>query len=409
MHILSTIALLFSVFLGIRSVHGQQAAGFQCRSSENATAIDVASGSFDEIFPGDSNGSCSKNGKFLAPESIHWHIYSTTQSTAVKISMYPPGLVAPSISDRKLTFSIQDDALRDLSKGDSVQAGVNLYIPADWLKKISVGGIDEIVEIIHNANVTTTTPLQVSDSGVDNLVSIISPNVPVSYRGSGVDIVAHIEAASGSSIDLSGVDNTVNIKTVDNLNVEMSGIDQQVWIEGSYDQVKMTGIDGDVRVNGVIGCDNVSKKGIDNSCKTTDEVLTVPELACLADTEAVKYSCATWVWWNQRTIGVAVGALLLLTLIVGLCIFCCCRCCGNTRSRNQRNYPVGPVVTKVVTSSTVEHHNHANPGKHNVQTEVVEPEILVLDTTSSSTTGRDVAATDKDLIRVETGVGYTID
>jgi hypothetical protein len=126
----------------------------------------------------------------------------------------------------------------------------------------------------------------------------------------------YLEAASGSSIDISGVDQTVRVKTVDNLNVKMSGVDRDDI------QIQMPGVDNKAYVNGNSGCDDVTTPGVDNNCYITEKTVSFPELECVASTKVVNWSA----WSVSDTTAVACGIVLgVLVVAIFGCVFCCCR------------------------------------------------------------------------------------
>jgi hypothetical protein len=105
----------------------------------------------------------------------------------------------------------------------------------------------------------------------------------------------------------------------------MSGVDQKVYIDGGYEKIKMSGVDNRAYVNGENRCDNIESSGVDNGCSTTEAIVVVEALSCLASTKIGKYSCN----WLAISAGaaIAVGAVLLVLLVL-LCIGCCYCCCG---------------------------------------------------------------------------------
>jgi hypothetical protein len=291
---------------------------FQCGVPELAEEMNVDK-DFDTIAP---QGDCQSNGGFLVPKTIHWHIYAIPDGEVPRLSMFPEDLVEPYVSGGSLKFDFQEHALQGLSKGDRIKTAVNLYIPVSQLKKISISGVNQNIEVINDNPSFELESITIKDSGVDNRLYVTSPYSKVHYKGSGVDSSVQVEAASGSSIDISGVDQDVWIKTGEGLNVKMSGVDQKVYIEGGYEKIKMSGVDNTAYVNGENRCNNIERSpGLDNDCSTTEATVVVEALSCLASTKVGEYGCNFGD--NSTGAAIAVGAVLLVLLIL-LCIACCC-------------------------------------------------------------------------------------
>jgi hypothetical protein len=425
------ILIIISLFLG-----GAQAQGtdFQCRKLDATQDLDITK-SFDSVAPGLAVDNCKKQ-KSLVPKIMHWHVISIPAGEPARISTFPEGLVTPFVKSGTLKFDIQKDVMDGFQKGDTIEAGVSIFLPPNQMKKVIIEGVDVVVEIMNNLTSSELESLMIECSGVDNTVYVSSPNARVEYEGSGVDITAIIEAASGSSIDLSGVDQSVRIKTGDDLDVTMSGIDQELTIEGAYNKIESSGIDNKISVNGPTRCDNIDNSGISNSCSTTDEVVMVPELSCLASSKVQKWKCSNWGWSTSAAVGGGIALLVVLILLCGLSCWGCYKCCGGghqeqtmepnqgqgakqSHAKQPNASGTGPGAeeggTGVLEAEVISHTSMDDQASHgdnqsrfNDQTAsksatldspVLEAEIIV-----DGTNDRDARA-EKDLIAAETGLG----
>jgi hypothetical protein len=305
----------------LQSVLGQE--DFQCGVLEAAQVLKVTK-DFDTVAP---EATCrSRRCKILAPNTVHWHVYTIPDGETPRYSMFPDNLVEPYVEGSVLKWAWNKEGLQGVNKGDKIQAGVNLYIPASKMKRIKATHVDGVVEIINTDPSSALESIFIQDTGVDNTLYVSSPASKVQYKGSGVDATLYLEAASGSSIDISGVDQTVRVKTVDDLNVKMSGVDQKVVIDGGESgddiQIQMSGVDNKAYVNGNSGCDDVTTSGVDNNCYITEKTVSFPELECLASTKVVNWSS----WSVSDTAAVACGIVLgVLVVAIFGCVFCCCR------------------------------------------------------------------------------------
>jgi hypothetical protein len=328
------ISLVFLLTLLSSVVLGQDVSDdFQCGVIDVAQELNVDK-NFDTVAP-EPTCDWDWESHFLSPNTIHWHVYVIPDGDVPHISMTPTSIVEPYVSGSTLKFRMKN-VLDGMHKQDRVQAAVNLYIPANQMKSIQISGVDQVVEIVHMVNDTEVESINIRDSGVDNQMYASLPYTKVYYKGSSVDSSTELQAASGSTVDISGVDQTLKIKTGDELKVKMSGVNQRVYIDGDYTDISMSGVDNKVYVNGPSRCDHISKSGVDNNCQVTEDTVTVRQVECLANTKVGYYRCG----WNSlstgATVGLSVGAvtLFILCCVAGGCgIRACCR------QRQGSNFP----------------------------------------------------------------------
>jgi hypothetical protein len=327
--------------------------------------------------------------KQLMPKHTHWHIYAIPDGELPRYSSIPEGFLKPKVSGSTLELVAQDDVLEEdlgYSKGDKMEAAVNLYIPVSQLRNIRVDGVDSFVEIIvtedllgddiiNNSTTSDDLPtINIRASGVDSRLYVNTPYSKVKYTGSGVDNTAVVEAGTGSSVVLSGVDQSLKIKSDYLSSVRLSGVDQYMLIEGTYEKVTMSGVDGNLRVNGETGCNAIDMTGVKSNCKTSSqETVTVPILTCTADTKAVQ-ACSKNGWCLST--GATIGVVLALFVVVVLCVWLCVRCCGCGR-RGRHSNPPAPTTTadqEVKQSSSPKASTQQVPNGNWVEAEVIEVE-----------------------------------
>jgi hypothetical protein len=351
--ILAALALL------IVAVMAQDDTSFQCGVPDDDNLKEISDTNFDTIQTHYKINWLGGN-RHLMPQKTNWHIYAIPDGEVPRYSSVPEGFVKPKISGSTLEFPAQEDSLKDLgySKGDKIKAAVNLFIPVSQLRNIRVSGVDESVEIIVTdelllGDITNSTAflptINIRVSGVDSRLYVNTPYSKVKYTGSGVDNTAIVEAATGSSVDLSGVDQSLSIKSDFLDSVKVSGVDQYLLIEGTYGKIRVSGVDGQIRVNGEKGCNTVDGSGddysgVDNRCKTTEETVTVPTLACLAESKVIYAGTST---------GAIVGIVIGVLAVVALCIGGCGAACGCFRSRRSQTKQAGPKA-EIPTGSWVE-------------------------------------------------------
>ena len=295
---------------------------------------------------------CDWNDAFdlLMPKTVHWHIYAIPNGQAPRFSVVPEGLLQAKISNNgRLELEQEPDILQELgyAKGNRIQAGVHVFIPVSQLQNIQIDGTDQSVEVVVDdaalfAGDTVEPPtIRIANSGVDTLLYVKAPFSKVEYSASGVDNTAILEAASGSSIDLSGVNQDVRIKCESVAEVDMSGVDQNCLVQGDYESARLSGVDGVLLVNNIDNnatngdaCHTVDRSGVDTKCRATTETVSVPELDCLSDTTIILASGLTKGGW----VGVILAVIVVLGACIGSCVFCCCR---PGRRSAQYPYPKG--------------------------------------------------------------------
>lgn len=340
------LTVLTAQFL-LPSASGQQEENpdFQCDVPENAQEINITSSSGDFSTVAIGGGNCG----FLVPKEIYWHVYAMEEGSSPKHSMFPPGLVKAEIGGGTLRYTVQD-VLKGYAEGDSVQAGVNLYIPLDMMKTIILDGVGQWVEVYLNSSLLADMdhsgrdPIRIDDSGVDSHLLVLSPYLKVDVVGSGVDNTMIMEVASDSSLDLSGVDQQVSIKCPEGLEIRMTGVSQDVVVEGQLSHAVMDGVDGVVEVNNGMenACANVTTSGVASKCKATDDAVVVPALPCLSDTVAGYVSSWYWPLSTGASIGLAIGILVVASLSLFGCIYCACKGCRNNRAQKASDYNSNP-------------------------------------------------------------------
>jgi hypothetical protein len=331
---------------------------------------------------------------FLTPKNVHWHIYALPPGSTPKQSITPAGFIRPVLTNNgELHYEFTKDLEESYAAGDRLEAGVQLYLPVDTLKSIRVTGVDQFVDVSINQsflaqekskNMSSSADiLQIIDDGVDNIVTVTSPYVPVDFVGSGVDSLLVMDAAAGSTLFLSGVDFEAYIKS-QGLEIYADGVDTKIVVEGNVSKAVMKGVDGDLEINGG-GCNNVALQGVDNKCEYTNETVTVNSLSCTVETEA-SYNC----WFNHistgAAIGLGLGLLVILFVSVGGIVYCCCRkrCANQPISRdigkNEQSVPRHQMKettlsneeathTSVVEAEVLEIQNHHQPANTNVDIE----------------------------------------
>mmetsp|Transcript_28708 Transcript_28708/g.50840 ORF Transcript_28708/g.50840 Transcript_28708/m.50840 type:complete len:407 (+) Transcript_28708:174-1394(+) len=326
--LLTIVGLLLAA---LRGANGQGDTKFPCGDPSSDEVVDVSSYDFSTIIAGSI---CNKKAcDFLIPEQIHWHIYSLASGSKPKQTMFPPGIVRAQVSGGVLKYTLQN-VLQDYDAGQEVQAGVNLYIPIDRLKTVQIHGVDQFVEVrVENwtlpddGGMSPQAPLRVVDYGVHNEVFITSPTLRVNFADNGADNMVHMEAASGSSLDLSGVDSKASVKCPRGLSVRTSGVENSVFVEGQIRSATMEGVDGHIQVNENATsspCSNVAMSGVGNRCSPTSTAFTVESLPCLSNTEVGHF----WHYSTDESMGIGIGFLFLflgIALVIG-CVFCCEMC-----------------------------------------------------------------------------------
>jgi len=257
--------------------------------------------------------------------------------------MIPEGMVKPFVRGGTLKFDFQSDVSDDLVQGEIIEAGVSIFLPPDSMKKITVEGVGEVVEIRNNLTSLEFGSMIVKNCGVDNSFYLSSPNAKVEYEGSGVDNLAILEIASGSTIDLSGVDQELQIKTSDDsdITVTMSGVDQRLTINGGYTSIDSAGIDAAIAINGPNRCDHIINSGISNSCTITEKIVSVPDVSCAASSNVAKWSCSHWGFMStSAVVGSSIGLLALIILCCGLSCWGCYKCCCRGRREETSLQPL---------------------------------------------------------------------
>jgi hypothetical protein len=284
--------------------------GFQCGVIEEAKELDV-SGNYNTI---SAEATCTENIAFLvAPKTIHWHVYAIADGDTPRYSMFPEDILEPYVEDEVLKFA-WTTGLQGVNVDDAVEAAVNLYIPLQNMENIEVGQIGGVVEIINETPSDNPLIISIKNSGVGHKLFVRSPASPVNFQGDGVGSEHHFELKSGSDIEIDGVDQKVWLKTTDDLEMKVRGINTQVYLDGDYTEIKMSGLDSKVFiVNSDAGCDHVTGQDASNDCTVTDENVTIPDLECLSSTTAINFKCvasgavsrfslvtasvATWMVW----------------------------------------------------------------------------------------------------------------
>lgn len=344
---------------------------FQCGNPDDVTLQTLDNAGFFTNIETFYKVKGSLHDGILMPKTINYHIYAIPDDQDPAFSCYPEGLVEPRISGSTLDFPADRELLKELgySKGDEIEAAVNLYVPVSQLMNIHLGGVEETVEVIitedllgNISNDTELPTLNIQSSGVDSDVYVNAPYSRVKFVGSGVDNKATIVAGKGSSVSLTGVDQDVYIKSEFVAASKLSGVDQVLMIEGAYKEIKMSGVSGKVRVNGETGCNAIDSSGVDNNCRITTDTVNLTTLDCLASTKVVKASCtgiSTAAW-----IGIGIAILVGLVLCIGACAY-------GRRSRAREVYPAG--VKAVSPPQQFHHEGLKNPqGPEVIEAEVIE-------------------------------------
>ena len=324
----------------------------------------------------------TKNGnplKMLVPEMIHWHIYAIPDEenggSTPSYSVLPAGWITPKVSDGILEFEVTDPkglaatatangTDEGYSKGDTMEAAVNLYIPISQIQNVIVSGGNNKVEVIIDstlfssaASLSSAPPsLNIEVSGYGHHLYVQAPDTSVDLKVTGIESRIHLKAGGTipSSVSISGVANKVefliaeknNTSTTPLHDVDLSGVDCYLLLEANYLQASISGVASTMRVvrdenstdteNGGDGCFNVVTTGVDVNCEIiTTEHVTVPALSCAATTTVVKASSSSSNnndWSRGQTIGVVVGVLGAIVLGMLTCMyFCGCFGCGRGR------------------------------------------------------------------------------
>ena len=279
----------------------------------------------------------------LAPQTIHWHIYTLADDDGEpRIAMTPANLVQAEWKQDEgiLQFHIQELEEDMYDCDDDIQAGVALWLPASYLTDMEVSGVGlSIIDMQY----TGSDPITITNAGIGTVLSVTSVQAPIQYTGSGVNTEATLVAAAGSSVELSGVKgrvaiavppeeetnstNTTTTTPVDErLQVRLSGVGTAISIDGAYGSIYMEGVNAQVMVN--TDCDRITSDGIGTGC-SVDPDLTVAiaddDLTCLAETVVARvHTC--WGNWRGAVIGATIGVLVVAFLCCGGCVACCCLC-----------------------------------------------------------------------------------
>jgi hypothetical protein len=334
------LAFLSIGFIALASMVSAEdaAAKMQCGNRSNAEPIDVSS-NFTSLLVG---AVCEDNRcDFLVPKEIHWHIYPTPKGTVPRQSMQPEGLLTPQVRDGMLSYQLQDILENaGFTKGQKLQAGVSLYIPQDRLSSIAIAGVEQYVQIHADGKELTSIekdePLVIIGSAIDSSVVVTSPYWKVDVTENGVDNQIYINAAAGSSIDISGVDIDAFVRCPGGLSIRARGVDNDILVDGPVAFGSLEGVDADIKINdggSDYPCMNVTNTGVGNQCDDGDDVYEPSNLSCLADTE-VGYQCSYWRSLPVAAqVGFGLGFLLLVAAIIISSIFCCKCCCREKCNR----------------------------------------------------------------------------
>lgn len=271
-----------------------------------------------------SGGECD----FLIPKKIYYHVFALPPGSTPRHSITPHGFIRPVVSNGMLSYQYQEGLEELYSAGDSVEAGVQIFVPIDQLTSIRVTGVDQYLQVSIDPDLVaaddpfniTSMSLQIVVDGVDNTVTVKSPTMIVDLTATGVDLTAVMDVAARSSLRLSGVDHDVYVKS-EQLTVYSDGVDVKVVVEGLVSDAVINGVDEDIQINGS-GCDNVKLEGVDSKCEYTTESITVNSLPCTVQT-TLAYD---W-WFNFFTTGAKVGLVIALVFvivvsIVGIIYYC---------------------------------------------------------------------------------------
>jgi hypothetical protein len=392
------LSVFFLIFAVTAAVVAGQSNDFQCGNPESAQAImDNEDTSYNTIRVG---WICECHNHELVPEEIHWHIYSLPAGSIPRHSIYPPGLVKPKVSGSVLSYELQNILE---TKGEEVQAGINLYIPVDKLQIIQIDGVNQFVEVKAGSN-DTITNLSIVDSGVDNQVLLSMPNWIVDYEEMGVGNNIQMDVAAGSSISISGVDIEANVKCPEKLTVRTTGVDNNVFIEGQLLSAVMDGVDGEIKVNDKgqnNPCGNVQNDGIANDCHASEYIFAMDSLSCLAETEA-DYQCSSfWPYSTAASVGFGVGLLLFIIAMIAACIFCFCVSC---RKKTRQTDFVKPPSQHESNKAIPEALNQANGEETDAS--VVEAEVIEIKSTTTGVIERGTA--DGDYVDIEKEKNETV-
>ena len=370
---LTKIILLNAAAFGV--VLGQEGAEeYQCGVLDQAKKL--SSGDFDTIHTDYYDLSWDDWDNNLMPKKMHWHIYAIPDDETPRFSTFPDGLLEARVSNGKLEFKQPHDFLKDrgYSDGDRIKVSVNIFVPVSKLTKLKVDGVDQSIEVIatdedvFTSSLHWTHSMDVSVSGVDTELFVNAPFSKVELSGSGVDNKIVIHSASGS-VRLSGVDQDVRIESDYLSDIRVSGVDQKLLLEGDYADAELSGVDIRLRVNGPTMCNKVRDRGTNSNCQTTNDNVTIEELACLADTKVVTswgLSLAAW-------IGIAIAVVVVLSLCVSLCVCCCCApvwCVLPFCNKASRKPQVATVSPSPTTTSSIAFPN---------ETETVEAKIISIE------------------------------
>ena len=335
----------------------------------------------------------------LFPEKVHWHVIALPPGTTPKQTITPPGFVRPVLRGNTLSYEYQNVLEGQYSKGDEVEAGIHIYVPIDQLTSIEVPGVEVSLQVTIGPDVSvvdvdnggqfnvSSKSLQVTDTGVSNVVTVTSPSRTIDYTGTGVESLLVMEAATRSSLSLSGVDNEAYVKS-DLLDIYSGGVDGKIVVEGGVANVVMTGVDGDIEINGS-GCDNSAFGGVDNSCMYTDERITVTPLSCTVQTELDYEGC----WFRNISTGAKVGmsiAFVLLFFGVVSGIIACCsgkRCNERTTTDNNIDGKQAKALDKGSLSPSSDEATHKT---------FVEAEVLEVKNDPSQADMKDVDLDDEE-------------
>lgn len=240
---------------------------------------------------------------FIAPPSIHWHIYVLPDGVEPRYNVYPKGFLEKDIFDFALSFRYANSIAFD----DPGQAAVELFVTSRTMGRIFVRGDGQTIEVTlvdGYIDIPSSSPrlaLEITDTGNGNKIYVNMPQFALKYEASGTD--AYLEAIVAleqqdfslgfnppdSSVVMSGTRNVAKIITDDSvsaMHVEMSGKEGRLTHQGgTIRELHMNGKDNFVLAGGN-SCESAEISefigGTNNKCSPFASDIVLSQVDCLS-------------------------------------------------------------------------------------------------------------------------------
>ena len=264
--------------------------GVIASNSTNSTLLDLPTG-FGAIAP---ELACApmQDRQYFAPQVVNWRVFVVADGEPAQYRSTPDNLVKAFVSDAGVLRFGLEDGVPGANVGDSVQAGVEIWIPASQLSKVELKGENELVEI-HNIDATNAPAmLEIEDRGDANKLYVDSVS-PVTYNATGAGSTLFLKGGEGTRLYLLGSNQIVRATAPEDLWARMNGIDNNLYVRSQFQRITMLGQSSNVWVTADSwGCEElkVVVQGVQNECAQTG--VTVDwDLPCLSTSEIEKVAC----------------------------------------------------------------------------------------------------------------------